>query len=436
MESIRGISSKLDKVIAISKGRAFLWLCFAVSFPLFSVEYLRMGDVRSGLSLSLPQGLLLVIFIFEITANLINGKNIPHPFYKMGSLFSGLLVLFLCWGIFSLLFLDGHPTGVMVLFKLAFSFICMCGIIIYFPKDQEFLEKFWKTVIWSSAVLIGTLIFRYAFIFKVSYLSIQWDEADPGGKNQLSFFLVFLVPLSIFYVTASRKKLISLIPTLLFVVGLFYSASRSGILPVVIGIMVVSFKGFKDGAVNFKRVVGSVVVIALVVYVAILSVEFFVEDPEFVKRFDYSNSDRFEQLKDENRWELLVVGWEAFLNAPIVGIGIQNSNYLFKFHGGAYYLHNDYLKILSEFGLVGFTIFGMIIWTLVIRVIFKPSNNSNKILWVELGVQASLISGLIRIFFDNVYFTPFLWIFFALILVSTENEWNAGEEELVQPRVI
>jgi len=68
----------------------------------------------------------------------------------------------------------------------------------------------------------------------------------------------------------------------------------------------------------------------------------------------------------EARWRLFNNVIDVITNNPLVGIGYDN---YVKMYGGA--THNSYLQVLVELGILGFAMYLMFIWKLVVTDILK-----------------------------------------------------------------
>lgn len=92
--------------------------------------------------------------------------------------------------------------------------------------------------------------------------------------------------------------------------------------------------------------------------------------------------------------------------------------------------HNDYVDILAELGIMGFLVFIMILYAFY-AIIFKKKSGAlaPEVGWILNGISACLIVMTVRIFFINMYKTPFFWIIMAILLVMRDicaDERNAS----------
>lgn len=84
------------------------------------------------------------------------------------------------------------------------------------------------------------------------------------------------------------------------------------------------------------------------------------------------------------RGNMVAIGWEQFLRAPLLGIGLDNAkiiNYQYiHFYG---YLHNNYIELLVDGGLVGFVIY-YLFYTIVIIKHVNRLNDKDPIVYISL----------------------------------------------------
>lgn len=138
------------------------------------------------------------------------------------------------------------------------------------------------------------------------------------------------------------------------------------------------------------------------------------------------------------------VGWQLFRESPLIGQGTggvgARYNDLVKTlpdvpaeRRGMHYdeLHNQYLQILAEWGLVGFTLY---LWLLIAllrpfwqRLRFRPQDNAAIV--GLLLVLAQIVSGLFQCSFFYANIGRLFWFLIALMLVEMNEERQAVSGE-------
>ena len=299
--------------------------------------------------------LLLMVFIYVVLRSLNNPKMVIPLSFRLLSVFFGFSV------IYSLLRFDYNFSAIQVylvniifLYLLCFygsnldnrlvleadvKFILLFGsmaslfcITHYFFEDETYL---------SSKIINDEIVSK---VFTNSSKDIRrflWPGIDPN------FFAVSLIGpffLSIYYALEDKRFFIV---SVLFFIGIFGSFSRTGIILVVIGslILMSSVKG------NFK----TIVIIFSLILLSIISLD--VGDSLFFRIL--SISDNLLNYGGTGRTEMAAQGLELFSNNPF-GIGLGNtsqSNFIDSSFTSTGTSHNTYVQILIESGIFLFIIF-------------------------------------------------------------------------------
>lgn len=163
-------------------------------------------------------------------------------------------------------------------------------------------------------------------------------------------------------------------------------------------------------------------------------------------------SEGFEDPTGADRWHLWVAGWKTFLHAPLFGVGPGNfgayaaERFQFGDASGFYEnpahlygrsLHSIYVQVLSEQGLVGMTIFLVILFDFVRRnkrlrreeaiVLWdKATEGHSDIRSISLGLEGAMVAYLANgVFYDQLYTSSLYSIValnFILDSVTTPRE--------------
>lgn len=145
-----------------------------------------------------------------------------------------------------------------------------------------------------------------------------------------------------------------------------------------------------------------------------------------------------EQGTGEQRWELWKVAIQVWMQHPIIGVGGGNfgsySASHFKFgeleafpNPGVLYgfnLHNGYMQVLSEFGLVGVFAFGWAVWDFVkrnrelrepgaIQRWAETSGGTWNLRYLSLGLEAANLANMLGAMFYASLFMPAFFTIWA-----------------------
>ncbi len=402
-----------------SKFLKFLWYGLAISFPAFCHQYFRLET--GPLKASIPLFFMGAISVTYAVLLLKSKTKFPDPLGNLGYLLSGLLLFFLSWHFLSLAFFDADALGYPIVAKLIMGYFFMFVVLLSFPIDRVFLENFWCVVFLASAIVMGIFIYQYYVVFNSPFLSNNWEFKTREGRNQLTWYLIFILPLVVSSLWGSRHKKLNLLSSLVLFVALFYAGSRSALISVVLGIIFMVFlKVLFEGAKSLKKVVPFVVIACLVATGAWFVIVLNVDNAEMVTRFETLAPGQISNLAEDSRYALLQRGLDHFYSAPFTGIGLGQSGVkgTFDFHS----THNDYLLLLAELGIPGLFMFFAIVICIFFKLWPKKLMKSGQVSWVFLAGLSSFFSVSISLFFINAYETPLIWIYIGLILVGSRIE--------------
>ena len=190
--------------------------------------------------------------------------------------------------------------------------------------DEEMIEKYNSNYIagqFAIAIFFGYLLF--------------WKLFKPFIAFKCLFIVITLVMLYVIFVSGSRMSIILLaIPLIVF------NLKRKNFLKGLVYAMV---------AVVFLYFI----VMKIPMVYDILGTR--IEDAINVVTMDEKGTE------DTSRLQLIQFGWDRFWESPIWGHGINCfrffSNQSYLFFGRNYYAHNNYIELLTDVGLVGFSIY-------------------------------------------------------------------------------
>lgn len=191
---------------------------------------------------------------------------------------------------------------------------------------------------------------------------------------------------------------------------------------------------------------------------ALIAITLLFPNGEFWNEMATITGEGNEQGTGLQRWVMWTAAWELFLRSPLFGVGPLN----FGWEAAVYYasigrtnigstfddpsklalmwLHNDYMTVLCEQGVIGFIAF-------VAAIMYCFMNNrllmsdAAKLAWgkeagefldarsLGLGLEAGMMAYLFDAFFYNQYYVPWLWSF-ILLSVLCGNVTRRGMKKL------
>jgi len=183
----------------------------------------------------------------------------------------------------------------------------------------------------------------------------------PGEYSiSLALFFPFLVSGIFFIKRSGLFKIGCIILGFLTLIGLINAGSRNGAVAFFISMIVYLL------ILKRKKIMGIIPIYFLIVAIIAVCAIAFVASPTSVKvavseRFDPSSS---EDLSEYTSGRLLLWenGWKLFIDSPIFGHGRNSFETLSRLRGYLFYgaPHNEYLRYLVEYGLIGLIVFCLI----------------------------------------------------------------------------
>ena len=296
------------------------------------------------------------------------------------------------------------------------------------------------------------IFFITSFLVSI-YALIQYYGLDPyfselsqiastiGQKNWISNYLAIIFPIIFSYFLLEKRRKNKLIYYLLLSVlyatllicqsrGIWISISFTLIFAIYI---IVKFKLFEVFKKNKKWL------IALFIIFLIITIVYSTDNP--LNKSAITVSQRALSTFDEKDPSIntrLLIWWSALdmiKDKPLFGSGIgtfkmnyldyqadflqKNPDYI-KFSGKASEAHNEYLQILAELGISGFTVFLSLIfvfYSLTLKYLKNKHNNQDRI--VVFGLLMGITSFLIHSLFTFPFHVPVLGSTFFILLGLT-----------------
>lgn len=224
------------------------------------------------------------------------------------------------------------------------------------------------------------------------------------------FILIFL------FILLLRHKNKGKYEILLYIVCLFYTFIGKSRIALVLFATLVGYKliysFLKDfSSLNKMKQLKNIFVVMMAIVWGIIGINYI------------SNKVTTSTESNNERILLIEIAFEEFKNNMLVGVGPGNyNNYAqnelgYSLRGKELSTHNIYLEILSEYGLIGISIFGMMLVQLIKQLFNAKNNIYSNFLIVHLIVYYlfSTFAGMNRLIFA---------IFIASSLYYTEKDQN------------
>jgi len=386
-----------------------LCLVFAASY------FTGVGSVAMQL-----RWVFFALFSFHVFGDIFLGRTVRRI-----KIFDILAIIFIIYAFFSS-FYSLYPaltreraTTVLALY------ISVFWIIWKYAHDQGpekvvylILQVMWIVFIASYLIIfIGPyrpfLMGRFAGIF--------------GNPNGLGVTSAILLPLSLWQFLETKKKF-ALFLFILILLALFFSAARGSLnaTAVALGYFIYArSKKYRPSVFFFSM---------SFILIFIWIVQIFIKEAFM----HYIRSESIPILG--GRLEIWPIALNLIIDKPIFGYGFGVEDKLIGLkkiillqHAGTY-VHNSYLGMLLQLGLLGFIIFFIPLFILLFKELFSREQNET-VATLRYALRASLIAGLICCFYESWIYSvgnaqafPF-WIIIMLLTFYQYRDKEKGTLE-------
>ncbi len=275
-----------------------------------------------------------------------------------------------------------------------------------------------------SYVLVGTMTFLTAYAYyryKVEGLSIAVPSLYYVDRNYFAASIVAVLPLAFYFYESAKRifiKYFFLGIVALFSAGVILTDSRGGFLALSIVLCTL----FMQSKKKLEMLTMGVIILAL-----------------FLPHIGEQYKDRLgtvQTYEEDASAMTRIATWKAAINMikerPFLGIGAGNFNYVYPYYvppeyskySGFISIHNMFLQILSETGLIGGGLY-ILAMLLCFKDVYKL-NKKNKRLPLKKRIdlsypntlRASMIGFAGAGFFLPGVYESYMFIICALVLVS------------------
>jgi O-antigen ligase len=367
---------------------------------LIPLGYIIKGGYVGGIA-DITLLLYFVAYLFLAYEILIKGEYLN--FFKVD-------ILICLWIIIvssSILYTPNQPEALLKLAKfliMGISLIVFCRVFIKYSVD---INQLYKYLIFFSS-LVEVVVIAHFMYMGFPFGRYQFLEVNPIPLTMLAvtkFLIVFII---FFYRRMNKFNLLLLIPsTIVMALG----SSKGPILSLILTLIMLSPIFLKRLKVIHVRWLFLISIISTYI---IMKTNFYINFYTLWNRFAFISED----LSTIQRLQSYKEAYDIFSDFPIIGGGLSVS--------GGHYPHNIVLEILSENGLLLFSIFAVFIYILLkiyINTILYSRNNQFIVLSLAL-----LILSLFTLMFSWTYMDhKYFYISIGLLIVSLKMKNQSKE---------
>jgi len=299
---------------------------------------------------------------------------------------------------------------------------CMMPLLFFIVLNTITDRKWvWRTIL----VMCVTIVFMDTYLLRqlVWFSTMASREKVHGtfvylGPNEVAAFYTqyTVVLLGVYFFM--RKNIFKLFLMGLIGINIFcimFLFSRAAYVSLFIGLLMICM---------FKKKVLLLPLVLIGIYWNVFLPATMIERIEMTTNeygeFDESTATRF------IIWDR---AFELFSESPLIGVGFG----VFPYESGGWDTHNTYLRILSEQGLVGLTIFLILVGCFFLQGVRLYSRGDDEMSkGLGLGFAVCIIVLIINNFFGNrwdyIEISAYLWAFAALVARLNIISANASRE--------
>ena len=367
---------------AIKPYMIFCGLFLVIHLGTFSFQRLQLFEVA----------MLLFYLVYSFS-----GAFALYPSSSL-RIFCGIILYIFCFFIIRFMIQDvGHPKierGVSdagIVFNLA-------SLILYFAGLKSF-----------GFVFAGDRVFQYGVMLDRDYPRLIGLTQDPN-------FFVFYNTLFFVYFLCHAKSLKNKLGLILCILTNLLTFSRGGIF--VMGLLLLLFIMIKNPIKQFKLVLGIAIPLLVMLYTAIAYFNL-----DIVKILQSRMGD-LSQDGGSGRLELWGRAWDYFISHMVLGIGAFNFMDYNQFqYGDNMEVHNTFLEILADSGLLGITSFCLFLLIVFIQIFRSniPKNNPYLLL--------AFLGMILQMAFLSIIINDMFFMFMAIL-----SAYLHEEQQLVKNR--
>ena len=360
---------------------------------------------------------------------------------------------FIIWSFITLFWVeDGYLASIMLSQFLSYSLIFV--VVINIIKKTEVISILNVLIVLMSIVsIIGLVQYYFSDIHSVKYLFSQ--TAVPGStfanRNMASHFIVMTLPLAFVLLLSARDKFNIVVYSVASSIGswfLIYTLARQAYVAMGVELLILLFVVVLDNWKNKSNSLLKTAVlkkskgIALIAILLLLSLATNFTDKGW-------GSELNSNLKTERIQSIFVAqkigrlpAWrntiEMIKDHPVAGVGVGQwsetyplyydrvmNDVMFNETTQLKRLHNEYLEMFANFGLVGYFFLLWLLYLIAKIVLLALTNKSNEYRNIVLAVTLGLTGFSVVAMFSfpiRVYLPAFLvFVYISLLCILDDS---------------
>lgn len=328
----------------------------------------------------------------------------------------------------------------------------MAGYIAFYQLEKDNLNDVFIAVLLLCCALAVWSCLQYF----LSYGKINY-QGEPGSAifsnpNILGALLnIIMIPVICLYITkADYRSRTLFIAIIVLFSGLIATQSKGAFISFIVSfIFIYIFSRIKSGLVEKKSLLNLFLGLIVIAVTVILGKTLSLDNNSSLNKAD-SNVEIIRQEFEESisytvhssiehRSNLARKAWEEIKVSPFIGSGFYSFIYFYYEHYNyafTHYVHNDYLQLCLEIGLIGLFVFlciGFLAFFQGIKILKSERIDDNDRV-IVIAIMSSLVTLYVHGLFSYVFYTPLLvFIFSAYIAVFNTVITNEKYSNSIKP---
>ncbi len=353
---------------------------------------------------------LFIFFVINLsTSSLLKKKQ---DFNILPIIFFAGFVVFASLSLVNSVNLDKSFTEFAKILLQFFIYIFMLPNLL---KSHRLIRQILLVMIFMGFITSVYGLYEQKMTGSVVITSHPWMEANSYGSGGISSYLAIVAPIAfcwVLYNTDIKIRIISIPVTILIIVTMVGTATRSSILAFTISIIPILWLKYGRYA-SIKRVLVGVVLF----FIFGISSIFIYSQVVLKTRQSISVSSGKTSIESSNLERTLLwnIGLDMFKAHPLLGSGLGTFREHSRHYSALAYdydAHGVSLKLLAETGLVGFSFFNLFLITVFIQSWATTKRQPNS--FVATAIFSALCSTIVHNQFGTRYFFPLFWLIIGL----------------------
>lgn len=346
-----------------------------------------------------------------------------------------LYIIFFIWLVLGMTYTNVPRSGFMMLVKYSLP-------LLFLFLGYSALNNEKDLIVFLTTVNVVACVYCF-FIGGQGYKLIPWFYFGPIGWQFATYasfanFLtsIFIVPIILYWLTKDKKFIFC---ALWMVLSTILEAVRTGMGGMVLVFGIATFLRYKTKSLPGLFAAGAMF-IGVILFVPSVNEKFFGEDAGTVTGEDIVQGnalslDNIEMSGREYTWERAKVA--CYYGNELFGSGLGESGYFIKYSMSdnkdevSGKMHNDYLELLCDSGLVGIILLAIFYVVLILKVFAHVVLRRSTVLVKLTGIMAlSTMAGIgFSMYFDNVVsmsmqamVMPYIYLGFFLKALDIEGK--------------